>query len=210
MFKIYDISMSIYEGMTVYKNKAEKQPRFQRLTNDYVSETRIYLDVHCGTHVDAPLHMIPGGQTIDQIALERVVRPCRVIDLTHAEDGIGRQDLERQQIEADEFLLLKTKNSYDQTFNPDFVYLKEDGARYLLEKKISGVGIDALGVERSQPGHPTHKTLFSNDIVVIEGLRLRDVEAGNYLLIAAPLKIVGVDASPARALLLDGFPSIER
>ncbi|GMA49633.1 cyclase [Alicyclobacillus contaminans] len=202
---VYDISMPIYEGMPVYKNKPEKQPSFT-ITSDFshgsVRETRVALDVHCGTHVDAPLHMVENGATIDTIALNELVRPCRVVDLTHVVDGITAQDLESLSISAGDFLLFKTKNSWDTTFNPEFIYLKEDGARFLAERRVAGVGIDALGIERSQPGHPTHKALFACGAIVIEGLRLADVPAGQYLMVAAPIALQGLDAAPARVLLL--------
>lgn len=205
MFKIYDVSMAIYEGMSVYKNKTEKQPVFQRVTNNYVSETKVTMDAHCGTHVDAPLHMIVEGETMESISIEHLVGPCRVLDLTHVTDGITRSDVENLGIEEGEFLLLKTANSYDETFQPEFIFVKEDAALFFSEKKIKGVGIDALGIERSQQGHPTHKTLFNNGIIIIEGLRLKEVPAGHYFMFAAPLKLVGTDASPARVLLVEGL-----
>ncbi|RKD24325.1 cyclase [Ammoniphilus oxalaticus] len=210
MYKIYDVSMSIFEGMTVYKNKAEKQPRFERSTNNYVSETKIQLDVHCGTHVDAPLHMVPEGETIESIALENLVGPCRVLDFTDVTGAISREHLEQHQPRQDEFILLKTSNSYQEAFNPDFIYLAEDGAHYLADQKVSGVGIDSLGVERSQPGHPTHKTLFQHEIIIIEGLRLKDVPEGRYFMVATPLKLIGTDASPARVILIEGTLPLDK
>lgn len=70
---------------------------------------------------------------------------------------------------------------------------------------MRGVGIDSLGIERSQEGHPTHKTLFNNSIIIVEGLRLKEVVEGEYFMVIAPLKLEGTDGSPARALLIDGF-----
>lgn len=204
MYKVYDISLPIYEGMPVYKNKPEKQPTFQTVQNGYVTETRVALDVHTGTHVDAHLHMIPAGETIETIPLERVVGPCRVIDLMQVADRITLQDVQAAQIKEGEFILFKTKNSLSPVFDPEFVFIAEEAARYLAECSIRGVGIDALGVERNQPGHPTHKALFGANIVVIEGLQLAEVPAGNYFLVAAPLKLQGLDASPVRALLIEG------
>jgi arylformamidase len=205
IMKIYDISMSIFEGMPVYKNKPEKQPSIQTTKADYVSESKIQLDVHTGTHVDAPLHMVEDGPTMEGIPLERLVGPCRVIHLSHVKDGIGAADLEGANIQPNEFVLFKTKNSEEEAFNFEFIYLKEDAAKRLVEIGIKGVGIDALGVERSQPGHPTHKALFGGDVIVIEGLRLKEVPDGQYLMVAAPLKLVGTDAAPARVLLVEGL-----
>lgn len=201
--KFYDVTAEVYEGMPVYKNKEEKQPKFQTVTNGHVTETRLSLDLHTGTHVDAPLHMINDGETMETIPLERLVRPVKLFDLTHVNDGITKEDIADLPIDKGDFVLFKTSNSFDEEFNFEFIYVKEDAARYLAEKGIDGVGIDSLGIERAQEGHPTHRTLFQNDIIVMEGLRLKDVEAGQYFMVAAPLKVIGTDASPARVLLFE-------
>lgn len=202
---IYDISMGIHTAMPVYKNKDEKRPAFER-TADFPTngarETRLHMDAHTGTHVDAPLHMVEGGATIETLSLERLLRPCRVIDLTHVEQAIHAADLRPAQPQKGEFILLKTRNSFADTFDFEFVYLSADGAEYLAECGIDGVGIDALGVERAQPEHPTHKALFGIGAIIIEGLRLRAVESGEYEMIAAPLPLIGIDAAPARVLLV--------
>ncbi|MDG5789700.1 cyclase family protein [Evansella sp. AB-P1] len=201
--KVIDISTAIYEGMPVYKNKAEKQPKLNTETNGYVTESRLQLDVHTGTHIDSPLHMIPEGDTFETIDINTLVGPCKVFDLTNVEDRITANDLKNLKIDKHDFILFKTKNSFDEEFNFDFIYLSEDGAAYLTKIGVRGVGIDSLGVERSQQGHPTHKILFENKVIIIEGLRMKDVASGEYTLIAAPLKLLGTDASPARVLLLE-------
>jgi arylformamidase len=201
--KVYDVSSPIYTGMPVYKNKPEKQPKQTTNTNGYVTETRLELDVHTGTHVDAPLHMVVDGETIETLPLDKLVGPCKVFDLTAVEDRITVKDIEGLDIQKDDFLLFKTKNSFDEEFNFDFVFVAEDAAKYLAEIGVSGVGVDALGIERSQEGHPTHKTLFANNVIIIEGLRLKDITEGQYIMCAAPLKLSGVDASPARIVLMD-------
>jgi arylformamidase len=209
--KVYDISLPIYEGMPVYKNKEEKQPKFevvQDFNSGSVHESRIHLDVHTGTHVDAHLHMIEGGTTIEAISLEKLVRLCKVFDLTHVVDGITKRDLENKDIAANDFVLFKTKNSLDNEFNFEFIYVKEDAAAYLTELGVAGVGIDALGVERSQPGHPTHKTLMNKDVIIVEGLQLSEIEEGEYLMVAAPLKLLHLDAAPARVLLIKDLPRL--
>ena len=201
--KVYDVSSPIYTGMPVYKNKPEKQPKQTTNTNGYVTETRLELDVHTGTHVDAPLHMVVDGETIETLPLDKLVGPCKVFDLTAVEDRITVKDIEGLDIGKDDFLLFKTKNSFDEEFNFDFVFVAEDAAKYLAKIGVSGVGVDALGIERSQEGHPTHKTLFANGVIIIEGLRLKDIAEGEYIMCAAPLKLSGVDASPARIVLMD-------
>ncbi|WP_335872679.1 cyclase family protein [Bacillus sp. 2205SS5-2] len=201
--KIHDITAPIYSGMPVYKNKPEKQPEITTSTSAHVTESRITLDVHTGTHVDAPLHMINDGDTIETIELQQLVRNVKVLDITKTEGKISKQDISSYAIEKDDFILLKTKNSYDEAFNFNFIYLAEDAAHFLVDKGIAGVGIDSLGIERAQEGHPTHRALMGNNIIIIEGLQLKDIEEGEYFMVAAPLKIKGTDASPARILLMD-------
>jgi len=206
---IIDISMPIQTDMPVYKNRDEKRPGIQ-VVRDFgsgsVYESRLSIDMHTGTHIDAPLHMIEGGGDLTVYPKERWVSPCTVLDFTHIKDGITKEDLIKKEILNGEFVLLKTQNSFEEDFNTDFIYLEKTGAEYLLETGIIGVGIDSLGIERSQPGHETHKTLLGNSIMILEGLRLKEVVEGKYILIAAPLNISGVEASPVRAFLMDrGF-----
>jgi arylformamidase len=72
----------------------------------------------------------------------------------------------------------------------------------LAEKKIKAVGIDYLGIERNQPNHETHTVLMSNEITIIEGLRLDHVPEGQFFLWCVPLAVIGLEAAPARALLI--------
>jgi arylformamidase len=207
--KIYDISKEISKDMMVYKDREEKRPQLKVVRDFYtgsVYESIITMDLHTGTHMDAPLHMLEGGETIENQDLSRTITPCRVLDLTHVEDSIGLKHLEDKHIDQGDFLLLKTKNSLregEKTFDYDFVYLDKEGAHYLREKKVIGLGIDALGIERAQSDHETHKILMGEGIVIIEGLALKDVPEGEYILIALPLKIKGGEASPVRAVLID-------
>ncbi len=122
--------------------------------------------------------------------------------MTHVNQQITVEDLRDQSIVKGEFILFKTKNSNDTTFNPGFVFLEKSGAKYLVEIGIKGVGTDALGIERSQSGHETHIQLMNAGIVILEGLRLQEVEAGEYFLYAAPLFIRGAEAAPTRAILV--------
>lgn len=203
--KIYDISMTISDNMTVYKNKDEKKPKYkvlQDFTNSTAYESSIEMGMHTGTHMDAPLHMIENGSTIDNTPLSSTVGKCKVLDLTNVEDKITREDLIQKNISRDDFVLLKTKNSYVENFDFNFVFLEKGAAEYLKEKQIKGVGTDALGIERSQSGHETHKILLSSGIVILEGLRLKEVQQGEYFIYASPLKIKGAEAAPVRAVLI--------
>ncbi len=206
--KIYDISMTIHEDMIVYKDKEEKRPHFNNKANyinaDYY-DTDLYMNLHTGTHFDAPLHMVKDGQTMEGYKLEKFITDVKVFNLEHLNNKITKEDLLSYDIKAGDFILLKTKNSYDTTFNFDFIYLDQSGAQYLAERSIIGVGIDALGIERAQPEHETHKVLLRRGIMILEGLTLKEVEEGGYLMIALPLKIKNVEAAPTRAVLVENL-----
>ncbi len=203
--KIIDISMEIHENMQVYKNKEEKKPIIEGINRLHVNgsyETSLTMNLHTGSHIDAPLHMLEDGATMESYALDRFVTPCKVLDFTWVKSAITAEDLMNYTIEKGDTLLFKTKNSTDDVFNPSFIYLTDDGAKYLSEFELNGVGIDGLGIERGQTNHESHKLLFDKGTFILEGLRLKNVEQGNYQLIALPLKICRVEASPVRAVLI--------
>lgn len=204
--KIHDISMDINFEMTVYKNKDIKRPVItvnQDFSNSSAYESSIKMDMHTGTHIDAPLHMIEDGSNMDEFNIESTITNCKVLDFTKVEDRITADDLATKEINANDFIILKTKNSYREDFDFEFVYLEDSGAMYLRDQRIKGVGIDSLGIERNQEGHDTHKILLGSDITIIEGLRLKHINEGEYELCALPLKISGVEAAPARAILIE-------
>jgi len=203
---IYDVSMLIHEDMQVYKNKEEKRPVIENVSNHkdgHAHESKIIMNLHTGTHIDFPLHMIEQGKTSDSEVINKFLTTCKVLDMTDLTSHVDGKSLSKYQIEEGDFILLKTKNSFSDAFISDFIYLNEDGAKFLLEKKVKGVGIDGLGIERNQEGHPTHKILLGHDIPIIEGLRLKDIKEASYEMICLPLKIKHVEALPARIILKD-------
>ncbi|NLE20147.1 MAG: cyclase family protein [Clostridiales bacterium] len=207
--RIIDVSMQIHPGMQVYKNREANRPVHtvtRQIPHDSVNESRLELPLHTGTHIDSPLHMTAGGGTTETLPLSSLLTACRVLDLSGVRGGITRDDLLPHRIQAGEFVLMRTRNSDDEAFQADFIYLKKDGAEYLAETGVKGVGIDALGIERDQPGHETHLALMRKDILIIEGLALKGVEAGNYVMLALPLSIRDADGAPARVVLLDRWP----
>lgn len=205
--KIYDISMSIYHDMPVYKGRTSKRPII-KIDSDFTSgtvyETRLEMNMHTGTHIDAPLHIFEEGSTIDELPLENVVTECKVFDFKYVEEKISEKQLASKSIEEGDFIILKTKNSYDDgLLENEFIYLDYSGACYLKERKVKGVGIDSLGIERGQAEHDTHKILLGAGIIILEGLRLKDIDEGKYILCAPPVKLAGSEAAPARAILIE-------
>lgn len=205
--RVIDISMTIREDMPVYRDAPAKRPVHtveRSMPPDGVNESALSINLHTGTHLDSPFHMIRDGWPTEFLPLERLITACRVLDLTHVQGKITREDLQDMHIRPGEFLLLKTSNSQHEKWREDFVYLEKGGAAYLASLPVGGVGIDALGIERAQPEHETHVALLEKEIIILEGLRLKHVEPGRYLLIALPVKIARADGAPARAVLVEG------
>jgi arylformamidase len=202
--KYYDISMEIAPDMAVYKNREELRPKINTYLNHSakgVQQSAACLDLHTGTHIDMPLHIIANGADSTDFGVDSVCGPCRVIEIPDDIEKITEEVLKTKRIWAGEILLLKTKNSFSDGFSDDFAYLAASGAVYLAGEGARAVGTDGLGIERAQEGHPTHKILLGHGIPVIEGLRLADVPEGDYELLCLPLRIAGVEALPARAVL---------
>lgn len=214
MSTIIDISWPISPAMTSYKNNKPVvftttrtiEDSGTQLPHTHMHETNVLCNTHTGTHVDAPSHKLLGAKNIDQISLIALIGPAVVLDLTQVQGGITEQDLASHQVLAGDIVLLKTTNSHLSStapFHAEFVYLAPSGAAWLAQKEIKAVGIDYLGIERKSPTHETHTLLLQKEIPIIEGLRLGHVEAGRYTCICLPLPLLGVEAAPARAILLD-------
>lgn len=204
--KIIDISWLISENITEYKNKKSikliQQAKFE--TNG-VREKLITFNSHTGTHIDAPAHFTKNGKTLDKLNLNKFYGQCKVLDLTHIENKITSQDLENLNIKQNDIIILKTKNSElpkTGDFVSNYIYLEKTGAKFLADKKIKTFGFDYLGIESNQPNHETHKYLLEAEIPIIEGLRLKNVEPGEYILSCLPIFIKNADGAPARAILI--------
>lgn len=204
MAKIIDISLPIYEGMPVYPNNPEVKINPLKTPTSFISE--IAFGSHTGTHLDVPRHIFEDGLPVDQIKLEQLVGPVRVLDMTHCPKAITAEDLKKDNIQKEERILVKTENSIRgfKEFYPDYIYLDGDAAEFLAQQKIILFGIDSLSVkQKGNPDIRPHTELLKNNIVIIEGLDLSKAEPGNYNLFCLPLKFVGLDGSPARVILTE-------
>ncbi len=211
---IYDVSMAIQPGMAVYKNKEEKRPLLKQTTRGHVTETLLTMNLHTGTHIDAPLHMVPEGEDMAVYRLDQFMGKALVVPVPEDVDVLTGEIIQEVMAGLNTpveltgfdglFVLFKTRNSFVDGFDPNFVYLAADGAEFLRAGGAKGVGIDALGIERGQADHPAHRILLQGYIPVLEGLRLKEVPPGLYTLIALPLSIEEVEAAPVRAILLEG------
>lgn len=206
MSTIIDISQELRPGMFVYPG----DPRFSsRPVNSFgqgnmceVSELTI--GTHCGTHIDAPLHMIPDGDALEAMPLDRFIGPCRVLTLPAA--VIGERMLLEHDIKEGERILLRTDphGEYRNTghFNPSVLSMR--AAQVLAQRRVRLIGIDSPTVENMELcDGEIHRMLMRAGVAILEGLCLENATKEHYMLSALPLRMPGENGSPCRAVLIE-------
>jgi arylformamidase len=204
--KLIDVSVPLDAQLPTYPNNTpfslEPMKRLAQGGSSNVSS--LHLSAHAGTHVDAPFHFFDAGAGTEALALDMLIGPARLIELT-TRTSITADDLAPLDLSKDVRVLIKTHNSElwgDPAFHPDYVGVAESGARHLVDRGVKLVGVDYLSVEAYKtPGAPAHHLLLHAGVIVIEGLNLHDVDPGIYELICLPLCVVGSDGAPARVVL---------
>ena len=205
--KYIDISVTLKSGMVHWPG--DPPVRIKRSLNmdkgHIVNVSRMDMGAHTGTHMDAPLHFIRKGKSLDKMPLDATVGEARVIKIKDRE-SIKPEELKRHNIRRGERILFKTINSNrcwkTNVFKRDFVYISKEAARYLAKIGVRTVGVDYLSIGGFyKDGLETHLALLKADIWAIEGLNLSKVKAGHYKLICLPLKVLNSDGAPARAIL---------
>ena len=213
MKRIHDVSLGIAGDMLVWPGDpaVEVSPRLEMSKGDPANVSELRIGTHTGTHVDPPVHFIEGGAGIDQVSLDVLAGEATVADLRGHPGPLGRADLEGLDLpDGTNRLLLKTDNSDQWTkprplaFDSDYTCLSVEAAEWIIERGIGLIGIDYLSIEeKGSQWHPVHVKLLSHDVVIVEGLNLSTIEPGDYTLMCLPLKILGGDGGPARALLIE-------
>jgi len=164
------------------------------------------MGAHSGTHIDAPMHFVAGGAPIDQVPLEPLIGPARVIDIPDSVQAIDAAELNRHDWKGTTRVLFRTRSTLrgwmDSAFHKDFAYIDPDAAQLLADAGVVLVGVDYISAERfGAPAPRTHQILLGKGIPIVEGLDLRPVAAGDYDLIVLPLKVRGHEGAPARAIM---------
>lgn len=203
--KLYDITVPLSAELPTYPGDPPVtiEPVTRIARGDLANVSRLTLTTHSGTHLDVPLHFRDGAISVDHLPPSLLVGRARVLDLRGVRT-IGRKELAHLPVRGEERLLLRTDNSllWDRPgFQTDYACLTSDGAGYLRESGVKLVGIDYLSIERFDSDGEIHRLLLDAGIVILEGLNLDGVEAGEYELLCLPLKVRGGDGAPARALL---------
>ena len=191
--EIVDISRDLFKT-PVYPGDPEGyvDPIKEIRAGDRYNLNSIYTCLHTATHIDAPLHFIEGGKSIDQFPPDIFIGECLVVETppgpitgAFAEDNFPWKDCER--------LLIKGNG---------LSYLMESSAYYVADSGIKLIGTDSQTIGNSTSNDVIHKAVLSADIPILEGLDLSNVQPGRYFLVAQPLKVSQVEASPCRAVLI--------
>jgi arylformamidase len=208
--KIYDISNTVYSGMVHWPdNPPIKIERVMSMDKgDKANVSDLNMGVHTATHVDAPIHFVPGRPGVDSLDLNVLVGPALVVRLGDEINDITADVLEAQHIPPGTTrLLFHTRNSAywtqdDSTFHENFVAVRPDAAQWLVDHGVRLVGVDYLSVAPFDDGPTPHQILLGAGVIPVEGLNMNGVEPGLYQLVCLPVKLRDCDGAPARAILI--------
>jgi arylformamidase len=201
-----DVTRTITVGMQVWPGDPAPeivQTRFMDKGDSY-NLSKVAMSVHTGTHMDAPRHFIRDGVPMDDLPLDAVIGEVRVIQIN---DPVAVRPAELPaDLAAGERILFRTRNSTElwtkPGFQEDFVYISNEAAKVLASRDVKTVGIDYLSIGGFHNDLvETHETILGAGIWVIEGLDLSQIEPGSYEMVCLPLKLAGVEGSPARVVL---------
>jgi arylformamidase len=209
MKKIIDISLLIHPDMPVWEG--DEKPKIHTNQSLYdegvIQTTQIQINVHTGTHIDAPRHFLADGNVAYMIDLEVLMGECQVVAIDPGQQLITREVLMEHGVTAAiERILFKTRNTalrllHKKQFHTDYVGLDGSAAEYLVALGVKLVGIDYLSIAPYDDVWSAHNVLLNAGVVILEGLDLCEVEPGDYQLACLPMKIGSEDGLPVRAIL---------
>ena len=192
--KIIDISQEVF-SCNVYPG--DPSPIAEKVVSidagDVYNMSTLSMCVHNGTHIDAPYHFLNDGNTVEQIPLEYFVGTCYVVQC----DGeLTDSDAQNIMLEA------KAHNASERILIGGNVTVTAEAAKVFAEYGIKLIGNEGLSIGPVEAPMEVHKILLSANVVLLEGIVLKDVPTGAYFLNAAPLNLAKLDGSPCRAYLI--------
>ncbi len=201
---LYDISPPITDNLQVWPG--DTPPSREILADirrgDSYTLSTLHATVHLGAHADAPSHFGLDAPAIDAVNLEAYLGRCQVLRLPVGRRGRITPELLPAPVSAPRVLLATETFPDPDRFNEDFASLTPELIHFLAGQGVRLVGIDTPSVDPfAAPDLPAHRACLEHRVAILEGLVLADVPAGIYELIALPLRLVGFDASPVRAIL---------
>ncbi|MBP7176545.1 MAG: cyclase family protein [Thermoclostridium sp.] len=206
--KIVDITRPVISNMTVWPG--DEGVLLERTASiskgSMVNVSRLHIGVHTGTHVDAPAHFIDGGKSIDELDVQLFSGWVRVVDVRHV-NSIQPEHIYNLPGEKNEAVFFQTSYSektLEEPFDTEFTGLSFEAASCLLAQGVRVIGTDALSIEAyNSKEFPVHYALLGNEVLIVEGLCLKEIAPGRYRYVCMPLSLKGSDGSPARVVLFE-------
>ncbi|HEY2177635.1 MAG TPA: arylformamidase [Caulobacteraceae bacterium] len=205
MNRIWDISQTLRPGLPVWPGDTPFSAgrRWSQGEDSPVTVSRFETTVHAGTHADAPLHYAVGEADAAGVELDAYVGPCRLIDARDQGPAIGAVFVQRAVTAPPPRVLFRTYERFPhEAWSSDFTAIEAGAIAALAALGVKLVGLDSPSLDpQDSKTMDAHKAVLAAGMRVLEGLVLDDVPPGDYELIALPLKLAGLDASPVRAVL---------
>jgi arylformamidase len=204
MKRIWDLSPPVSSGSPLFPGDQAYQQAWTATIGPGcpVNLGAITMSPHIGAHADAPLHYANGAATIGTVDLEPYLGRCRVIHALDAARLVEPRHLEHAAAALPERVLVRTCEHAPTQWSADFASFAPEAIDWLAARGVRLVGIDSQSIDPADSKTlPSHARLLAHGMRVLENLVLDTVEAGDYELIALPLKLVEADASPVRAVL---------
>lgn len=204
MKRLWDISPAVAPGFPVFPGDSPFAFRWTSTigADSAVNVSEVTMSPHTGSHTDAPLHYDGNGASIAEVALNTYLGPCRVIDATGSGAMVTARDLLAHLGAAPPRVLLRTYRRTPQAWDPRFTAIAPEAIDLLHLRGVRLIGIDTPSVDpETSKTLDSHCRVRAHGMAILEGIVLDDVPAGDYELIALPLKWRGLEASPVRAVL---------
>ena len=203
--RLWDISQTLRPDLPVWPGDTafSHRPRWSMAEGSPVNVAAFETTVHAGAHADAPLHYHAGGASAAEVALDAYIAPCEVVDATGCGALIDLAFVERALPAPQPRVLFRTFARFPTKAWPErFTAVEAAAIAWLASRGVVLIGVDAPSLDpQTSKTMDAHKAILAADMRVLEGLVLDDVPPGRYELIALPLKLAGLDASPVRAVL---------
>jgi len=212
--KFFDMSQPVFHNCPGWPTYEMTNVRYEAVYPiDMFNAERIDMNIHTGTHLDAPFHFYPEGKTIDEMPLDLFQGEAVIVNLDgiiNPKEGITDKHFEKYSalIGKDSIVALNTgwykKRSLTSEYSHDWPYLSYEGAKWLVEKGIKGVCIDCLSIGGwyEGTGRPAHEVLLSAEVWILEEIVFPTeiLEYETFYLMCFPLKLQGFSGSPTRAV----------
>jgi arylformamidase len=210
LIPMFDISLPLNSHLPIWPGSIGVKVRQKKFikSGDPANVSELECDLHSGTHVDAPRHFFDNGNTVDELSLDAMVGPAYVAFLPN-DKTITPETLASIHLPQDtERLLLRTRNSEFwksgvTDFRKDYTALTPGAAQWVVDRRLTLIGVDYLSIQCFNDKSTTHKILLQNNVTIIEGLNLADVAPGKYELLCLPIRLTGTEGAPVRAVLRD-------